>query len=404
MEKTRLFQEGSARFYATPPEKAANNSTVLTKDASIFYNPVMRMNRDICLCAITAFAESAHGLRIADILAGSGIRAIRILNEIADSDGSVAIHSAIVPLVKSVLVNDAAEGFRDTIERNFRESGIDPNDARVEVHNTDANILLKELSSKGRLFDFIDIDPFGSPNHFLKAAIGALSEKGMLAVTATDTAALCGSAVRACRRKYGAEPLHNSLMYEAGLRILIRHVQKVALSQKMILVPVLSYMSRHYARAYFTSLSYSEKTAGEILLQHNFIAFSKVDFSISTGETELILKEKHPDATIAGPMWTGNLNGMKFLKRCAACSAPFTDKESSDFLLTLLEESKVEALGYYDVHSIAKALKLKAIPKFESILSALKEKGISCSRTTFLKTAIKADCSGKEFIAVIDTI
>ncbi|MCU0373510.1 MAG: ATP-binding protein, partial [Ignavibacteria bacterium] len=41
-------------------------------------------------------------------------------------------------------------------------------------------------------FDYIDIDPFGSPCPFLDAAIKRLSRGGILAVTATDTSALAG--------------------------------------------------------------------------------------------------------------------------------------------------------------------------------------------------------------------
>ena len=37
-------------------------------------------------------------------------------------------------------------------------------------------------------FDYIDIDPFGSPNPFLAAAIGRITRNGIVAVTATDTA------------------------------------------------------------------------------------------------------------------------------------------------------------------------------------------------------------------------
>ena len=42
------------------------------------------------------------------------------------------------------------------------------------------------LHSKG--FDYIDLDPFGSPNIFLDSAVKRLGRNGILAVTATDTA------------------------------------------------------------------------------------------------------------------------------------------------------------------------------------------------------------------------
>ena len=68
-------------------------------------------------------------------------------------------------------------------------------------------------------FDYIDVDPFGSPNPFLDAAIKRIARDGILAVTATDTAPLCGTYTNACRRKYWAVPLRNELMHEIGIRI-----------------------------------------------------------------------------------------------------------------------------------------------------------------------------------------
>lgn len=42
------------------------------------------------------------------------------------------------------------------------------------------------------LWDFVDVDPFGSCMPFLDAAIGAVRDHGVLAAAATDLAVLCG--------------------------------------------------------------------------------------------------------------------------------------------------------------------------------------------------------------------
>jgi tRNA (guanine26-N2/guanine27-N2)-dimethyltransferase len=42
-------------------------------------------------------------------------------------------------------------------------------------------------------YDAIDLDPYGTPAHFLDSALQAVAEGGLLAVTATDMAVLCGN-------------------------------------------------------------------------------------------------------------------------------------------------------------------------------------------------------------------
>ena len=109
MDDLTQMEEGSATFMATPSKKLANNSTVLTKDAAIFYNPVMKLNRDVTLCLLDTSALQPP-IRIADILAGSGIRSIRILKEFPRDK------------IELLLINDISSG--DSIKENLRLSGI----------------------------------------------------------------------------------------------------------------------------------------------------------------------------------------------------------------------------------------------------------------------------------------
>ena len=101
------------------------------------------------------------------------------------------------------------------------------------VQDKDANMFILESSG----FDYIDIDPFGSPNFLLDSSVKRISRGGILAVTATDTSALAGSYPDACRRKYWAEPLRSEMMHEAGLRILIRKGQLIGAQFEKALTP-----------------------------------------------------------------------------------------------------------------------------------------------------------------------
>ena len=103
---------------------------------------------------------------------------------------------------------------------------------------------------EGNLYDYVDIDPFGTPVYFAEHAIKSLSDNGILAVTATDTSCLCGRFVKACLRKYSSRPLNNEFNKETGIRILVWKMQQIAENQGKCLIPIFVHSSDHYLRAY----------------------------------------------------------------------------------------------------------------------------------------------------------
>ena len=189
----QIIEEGKATI-KIPKE------TKISKELPVFYNPVMKFNRDITIALLNTLDED---LRISLPLAGTGVRGIRI---------------ALETKHKNIIFNDLNPVAIKIINQNLKLNKL-----KLKVENKEANKFL--LENKG--FDYIDIDPFGSPNPFLDSAIKRLSREGILAVTATDTAPLCGTFPKACLRKYWAKPLRNELMHEIGLRILIRKVQLI---------------------------------------------------------------------------------------------------------------------------------------------------------------------------------
>ena len=74
-------------------------------------------------------------------------------------------------------------------------------------------------------YDAVDLDPYGSPTQLLDGAVQAVAEGGLLLVTATDMAVLCGNNGEACWGKYGSYPLHRSYCHEMALRILLAAIE-----------------------------------------------------------------------------------------------------------------------------------------------------------------------------------
>ena len=178
----------------------------ISRDLPVFYNPLMKLNRDISVALLQSIKKN---LQIGLPLAGTGVRAVRFLTSLKN--------------IKLIAINDISPESVNLIMKNLELNQDKIKCKEIQLDNEDANTFL--LSSKG--FDYIDIDPFGSPNNFLENSVRRLARDGILAVTATDTGALSGSYTKACLRKYWARPLRNELMHEIGIRILIRKVQLI---------------------------------------------------------------------------------------------------------------------------------------------------------------------------------
>ena len=80
-----VITEGKARI-------AVATASTVSKKMPVFYNPAMTLNRDITVLLLTALGRKS--MRMADVLAGSGIRTIRLLKELPPS------------MVEEVTVND----------------------------------------------------------------------------------------------------------------------------------------------------------------------------------------------------------------------------------------------------------------------------------------------------------
>ncbi|MBN2454097.1 tRNA (guanine(10)-N(2))-dimethyltransferase [Candidatus Woesearchaeota archaeon] len=355
----RILTEGKAKFYA-PTAK------IVSKDMPVFYNPVMKTNRDI---AVAIVASSGRKMRIADPLAGTGIRSIRILLEAGKNAESIAI-------------NDVSPSAVRLIKKNLRLNKL--SGKKISIANTEANKFLLESKS----FDYIDIDPFGYPGIFLESAIKRISQKGIIAITATDTAALAGTAPKACMRKYWAIPLRNELMHEIGLRIMIRRVQITAAAFEKAAVPVLSYFKDHYARAFFRMERGASK-ADSILKQHKMFFYCSKSMERGIGTACQSCGE---GKEVAGPLWTGPLWERETL---ISAMKKTCNKETRKFLGTIAEEARVDSVGFYDIHKVCKSLQIAA-PKTAEIMKRLRKRKIKAAMTHFSNRGIRANAGIKE--------
>lgn len=353
---------------------------IVSKDMPVFYNPLMKFNRDISILLLNSIDNKE--LQIADPLAGSGVRAARFLVEL-NKDKIKSMHindynEEAVKLIKKNIKLNEDKVICDEKRRFKIKSSIHKNQndfSCIEVSQLDANVFLQ--NSFG--FDYIDIDPFGSPNKFLPDAITRMSRDGILAVTATDTAPLCGTYPKTCLRKYFARPIRNEHMHEIGLRILIRKVQLIAAQFDKALIPIFSYSKDHYFRVFF-SCTKSKTKVDEIIKQHKYFHYCT---KCTRFHTSIYNKEQccNKQTEYAGPIWSGQLNETKLInKMIKNCD----DEKTQEFLKLIHSESKINTVGFYDMHKVAKKLKID-IPRMEIIFNKLNK----ASRTHFSGYGIK---------------
>jgi len=333
---------------------------VVSKKMPVFYNPVMKFNRDVAVSLLNNV--NRKDLRICDLLAGSGIRAIRFAKELKKG------------IIKELFVNDASKAAVDLLKKNLKANKV-----KATVSCKEANLFL--LESLG--MDYIDVDPFGTPNPFLDNAVKRLSRNGILAVTATDVSSLAGSFPKSCIRKYWAQPLHNELMHEIGIRILIRKVQLIGAQYDKSLVPIFSHSTDHYVRVYF-SCTKSKSAVDKMLKQHGYVLYCN---------SCLERKASHENAgncckkqmQAAGELWLGQLWDKTLAKKMDVCA----------------KEAQIPVLGFLDLHKFCKMLKIP-VPPHEKILKAVRKKGYKAELTHFSPYGIRTTMPAKEFSRIFE--
>jgi tRNA (guanine26-N2/guanine27-N2)-dimethyltransferase len=323
-----------------------------------FYNPSMELNRDIsvlvCQCLIN---KSKKPVRILDGLAASGIRGIRFANEL-DGDFDITI-------------NDWDPDAYILIEKNLE---------KLKLKNTIAlNCNLNSLLSESK-FDYIDIDPFGSPVYFIDSAIRSISNNGIIACTATDTATLCGTYPKVCLRRYCAVPYHSIVMKEIGLRILLGFICRTSGIYNKGIKPLISYSTDHYFRVYVQVIN-GIKRANDSMKNYSVIK-SNEQIGAETTTKDI------------GPLWMGKLQDKRVVKelRTILFEKQLKTKNESWKLLDLLEEEADAPNFFYTTDGLASTLK-KSPPKMETVFKKLKNKKYEVFRTHFSPTGFKTNAS-----------
>lgn len=279
--------------------------------------------------------KEGEDLRVLDAMCATGVRVRRWRREVPDQhqprlriaandldafalDWLKRTHAAFPP---NVQVEHALDDDRyDRPPVGTMENGL-------HLMQNDARLALMEAA-----YQWVDVDPFGSPVPFLDAAIQGLSRTAFLEVTATDTAALTGSSPSAQHRRYGARGIVDDYAHDDAVRVLLGLVATTAARHDRFIEPVLALFDGHHVRV-SVLVRRSKEQASTVL---NSMGWR---MRTENGSYRFI---HHPSESeierCSGPMWIGPLWNSDITSRLtedrvlALCSPTPEDVKSASAL------------------------------------------------------------------------
>ncbi|MHB1909195.1 MAG: tRNA (guanine(10)-N(2))-dimethyltransferase [Nitrososphaerales archaeon] len=347
-----------------------------------FFNPRGKLVRDVSIVCYDAHSKlnPKPNLVFADALAGTGARGIRVANE--------------VPSIERVILNDINSKALEYAKESAKLNNVEEKCvfSRSEV----CSFLTSRKESEGERFDYVDLDPFGSPSDHIDCAIRSVKEGGMLSFSATDSAVLCGVYPKVSLRKYLGLPLRSEYCHEVGMRLLFGLAAQSAMRLEAGIEPLFCHHNMHYFRAYLTirvGNTHSRENEKEIgfilhcfLCGHRSIVSREVFFSPKE-RIDLSCPEcKKEKVAIAGPLWIGKIQSSDFVSSC---------HEQSDLGVF---SSELDIPLYYDLN----AIKVKSgLPRINVVVEELKARGYAASRTRLNPNSLRTDATKKELQKIV---
>lgn len=318
-----------------------------------FYNKSQKLNRDLTVL----FLNWAKPRLALDGFGGTGIRGIRF-----------AVESGVHTIISE----------RNLVSAGVIRQNIQENNANAELHTGTFQCALSES-----LFDFIDIDPYGTAIQYMDQAIDSVRNDGFIAVTATDLSALTGSVPSKTRLRYGANIQNDAFRHEMGSRLLLGTFVRKAASLEREALPIMTVWHSHYYRIIFRVRSGTGRAARNL---------EKVGFL----NKHDLLSKQYPNV-LEGPIWLGRLFSPDFLKSLKVPEYLMGDSVLSKYTGYFGNEDL--SVLYCDVAEIGR-LKHDSPSKLNDAMVILAEHGHETfGRTQFSPTGIKVNASMDDLIS-----
>ena len=306
-----------------------------------FYNRTMELSRDMSVALLKALEP---GVAL-DSMAGTGIRGLRVAKETE----------------WTVVLND-----KDSRNTEIQKKNATLNSLDLEVMKGD---YFCAVSS--RKWDYIDVDPFGTPSGLVDAAIMNLKNNGIVGVTMTDTANLEGKSISKGQRIYGSRSIKGIYSREISTRIFAKYVIERGASLGRAGRLLLSIRDGHFIRV-FVRFKKGNKVADDSLKDLKMV---------NVGGEEI------------GPIYTGRLYDPEILEK-------ISDFHFSDYSQKVFSNFKNEDLMFLFYENSNGGREVKK----SRIIEELQKKGYRAGNTNFSEKGIKSDAESEEYKKIVSLL
>lgn len=353
----------------------------------VFYNPAAVYSRDFSVLVVSLLG--LRGAAVLDALSGTGVRALRYCSESAG--------------VAKCFANDIDSRAYDLIVRNISLNGLE---GRVEAINDDANVVMYRLKKSGERLDVIDIDPYGSPAPYLRAATWAVRSGGYLGVTATDLAPLSGARPWAGSRRYWCQLSLTDVPKLIALRVLTGYAARIAAEIDRFIEPLAYAMGNYFIRIFYAVKKGA--AAADAMLSRS-VGYMKYcgacgyrDFThgVEGGSCEICGGR----IDYIGPLWTDGLVSRDLVVKARESLTSFPYMGSVSRLSKLFECQAAEAEGGplipYDIVHMSSRLRVSA-PKVERVVECLRSVGYKAVRYYGAPTVVGTNGSYADLVRCV---
>ncbi len=318
-----------------------------------FYNRSQKLNRDLTIL----FLNWAKPKLALDGFGGTGIRGIRF---------------SVEARTRTVISE------RNTVSAKVIEKNIMRNNSDNELQNESF-----ECSLSRSLFDFIDIDPYGTAVQYMDQAIASVKNNGFIAVTATDLSALTGSVPKKTMLRYGASVMNDAFRHETGARVLAGIFARKAASLEREAIPMLTVWHSHYYRIIFRVRSGTGRAAENM----NNVGFINKHVQVS----------KHYPNVLEGPLWIGRLFSKDFLDSMEIPGYLAGDRTLQKY--TEMFRNEDTGVLFCDIAEIGRLMHDSPI-RLDDAIEILNKNGYgNAGRTHFSPTGIKTEANMDRMIS-----
>ncbi|HZC20263.1 MAG TPA: tRNA (guanine(10)-N(2))-dimethyltransferase [Nitrososphaeraceae archaeon] len=390
VEKAQEIIEGSTKLLV--PASSLTNQVPPKSPA--FFNPLAKLTRDISILAYRAFLQDVNTNKkiFGDALSGVGARALRVAVE--------------VPEINEVYVNDINPLAVD-LAKKTAQLNLVAGKCRFSVSEVCKFLLLHHTNNCDR-FNIVDLDPFGSPAPYIDCMIRSVIDSGLISVTATDTAVLCGVYSDVCFRKYYGRPIRCHYANEIAVRIVLSLISLTASRLGLSIEPVLAHSYSQYIRVY-ARINLSCTKANKVHQKLGFL------YHCHNCGNRTVAEENNKSEfcnlckyrfKVAGRLWVSTLFDKAFIERMKTfhpkkngIRAENNDEMNRSILCTCLRED--DDIPYYFVTDEV-ASKLKTSPlSIDKTIEKLSGSGYKASKTVFNTRGFKTDARIKDILDVL---